>query len=436
MEKELYRNLRLYRNVFEGGQSKGSFIIQSDGSMYPATQNKTLWGTASASYIPQDFRLNPHVVTSGTNILQLFPNSPVQLPAFFKLAKSPFNIFAEAATMELVSMMSGTTSFNCPVSIGPSEEVLYSLLTPEQKAQPAMGTLVFSFLARNENLFTFSKITKNESPTTSLSEMWKTIDEFIYSKQEEAGYTIDQMHEIALLAKQTVAYQYLCRDMFGDVDFSSRNAGMVYNENTGEMFAAPQFDFGEALNILNTTKIKPLQLESIEMYPEFLRTPERIAKIKENNQARIERRASSPSKLAEIDTFAEQSQENMMFICKRCPEVARLFLQDVANLKSTNPVPGIVSKYAGEGNLITEEQGQMATEFITARINVYEQRLTENLQQYGPQIVTEQNETASSVEATTQGNGVVDNSHFVVTVIEKPNHQSDVPTADTAHPEQ
>ena len=78
----------------------------------------------------------------------------------------------------------------------------------------------------------------------------------------------------------------------------------------------------------------------------------------------------------------------------------------------------------------------MATEFITARINVYEQRLTENLQQYGPQIVTEQNETASSVEATTQGNGVVDNSHFVVTVIEKPNHQSDVPSADTAHPEQ
>lgn len=436
MEKELYRSLKLYRNIFEGGQSKGSFIVQSDGSMYPATQNKTLWGTASASYIPQKFRLNPHVITSGTSIIQLFPNSPVQLPAFFKSAKEPFNIFAEAATMELISMMSGTTSFNCPVSIGPSEEVLYSLLTPEQKAQPAMGTLVFSFLARNENLFTFSKITKNESPTTNLSEMWKTIDEFVRSKQYETGHSIDQMNEIALQAKQTVAYQYLCRDMFGDVDFSSRNAGMVYNENTGEIFAAPQFDFGEALNILNTTKIKPLKLESIEIYPEFLRTPERIAKIKENNQARIERRASSPSQLAEIDTFAEQSQNNMVFICKRCPEVATLFLQDVANLKLANPVPEIVSKYAGEGNLLTEEQGQMATEFITARINVYEKRLTENLQQYRPKIVEEQTESDTSVETTTQGNEFVHDSHFVGTVIEKPIFQSDTPTTTTPPQEQ
>ncbi|MBQ3214259.1 MAG: hypothetical protein IJB10_04570 [Clostridia bacterium] len=422
MEKELYKSLRLYRNVLEGGQSKGSFIIQSDGSMYPATQNKTLWGMASASYIPQEFRLNPNVITAGTNILQLYPNSPVQLPAFFKLAKSPFNIFAEASTMEIISKMGGTTSFNCPVSIGESEEVLYSFLTPEQKEQPAMGTLVFSFLSRNENLFTFSNITKKESPTTSLTEMWKTIDRFVLSKQDETGHSLQEMQAISLVAKQQLSYQFLCRDMLGDVDFSSRNAGIVYNEGTGEIFIAPQFDFGEALNILYTTKIKPLQLESIEMYPEILRTPEIMARVEKNNQARIERRATSPTELAKTETFAEQSVENVRLICKYFPEVAQSFLQDVANLKLTNPIPEIVAKYSGEGNLLTTEQGQMAEEFITARINTYEQRLTENLQQYAPKIVMPEE---SVVEPTNTEETVVDESCFTVVNLDNTNTQTD-----------
>ena len=431
MEKELYKSLRLYRNVLEGGQSKGSFIIQSDGTMYPATQNKTLWGMASASYIPQEFRLNPNVITAGTNILQLYPNSPVQLPAFFKLAKSPFNIFAEAAAMEIISKMGGTTSFNCPVSIGESEEVLYSFLTPEQKEQPAMGTLVFSFLSRNENLFTFSNITKKESPTTSLTEMWKTIDSFILSKQDETGHSLDTMKAAALTAKQQLAYQFLCRDMLGDVDFSSRNAGLVYNEGTGEIFAAPQFDFGEALNILFTTKIKPLQLENIEMYPEFLRTPDNIARVKQNNQMRIERRATSPAKLAETPTFAEKSEENIILICKNFPEVAHAFLQDVANLKLTNPIPEIVAKYSGEGNLISAEQGQMTEEFITARIDLYEQHLIEDLQQYGPKYDFTTTEEAVSVGPVDPVESATDESCFTVADLENPNTQAKVDTPKT-----
>lgn len=436
MEKELYKSLKLFRNVLEGGQSKGSFIIQSDGSMYPATQNKTIWGMAEAEYIPQEYRLNPNVITAGTSILQLYPNSPIQLPAFFKLAKSPFNIFAEAATMEIVAKLGGNTSFNCPVSVGESEEVLYSLLTPEQKEQPAMGTLVFSFLSRNENLFTFSNITKKESPTTSLTEMWKTIDRFILSKQDETGHSLETMKAIALAAKQQLSYQFLCRDMLGDVDFSSRNAGLVYNEGTGEIFAAPQFDFGEALNILYTTKIKPLQLESIEMYPEFLRTPEIIERIKNNNQMRIEKRATSPAELAKTETFAGKSEENIVLICKNFPEVAYQFLQDVANLKLNNPIPEIISRYSGEGNLISEEQRQMSEEFLITRIDLYEQHLTENLQNYGPKC-----DFAPTTEepANIEDHSIVDESNFSDAFLRNPNSQAKIDTAKTlilTNPEQ
>ena len=194
-----YRSLKLYRNFFEEGTSKGSFTIHDGGRMYPQTRNQTYWGLASASFIPQEFKDKHNVITSNTNKT----TDASQLSAFFKFSKTNFNVFAEAVGMEIASCFNTKTSFNCPVVLTPSEPTLYSKLSEEQKSSPVMGSLVFSFLGRNETLFTFGSIVHTEAPSTNIVDMCKTIDKFIVEKNNENSTDVYQkLSETSLTASE------------------------------------------------------------------------------------------------------------------------------------------------------------------------------------------------------------------------------------------
>ena len=374
-----YRSLKLYRNFFEEGTSKGSFTIHDGGRMYPQTRNQTYWGLASASFIPHEFKDKHNVIVSNKS------TDASQLSAFFKFAKTDFNVFAEAVGMEIASCFNTKTSFNCPVVLTPSEPTLYSKLTEEQKSSPVMGSLVFSFLGRNETLFTFGSITHSEAPSTNIVNMCKTVDRFIMEKHHSNLIGAYQnLSQMSLSAKQDLCYQCLFRDCFGDVDYSTRNSGLIFNEDTGEIKTAPQFDFGELMGVLYSSKMVPPVLDSIENYAEHVRPFIKPEIIEKNNIAKIEKYNSSPTQLAQIQTLGDISEENMAAICHSFPEVAYQFLQDLNAFNQSNALPNIVEKYSGEDNLVPTEQGQMAIEFLNARAQIFSQQLSENLQQYAP----------------------------------------------------
>lgn len=373
--KNKYKILKLYRNLFEERSSKGSFMILDGGNMYPRTRNTTCWGLVSASFIPPQYKDNLNVVTPLREYTR--PEDASQLSAFYKFQKTPFNVFAESVGMEIASRFRTPTCFNCPVILPPSETTLYSMIEGE-KPDVVMGTLVFSFLNRSQSLHTFASITKNEAPVTNINDSYETIDRFIVAKNP-GSFTPEKMHTMALSAKQDLSYQFLVRDCFGDVDFSSKNSGLIYDTEGERIFCAPHFDFGETMNILYTSKIKELQLESLDKYPDSVK-PFMAQHIEAINAAKINKHNASTYSIAKMETMSD-SQKNRDSICQEYPEVAVAFLQDLQAFQQSKALPEIVKQYSGENDLVSTETGDMVVEFLDWRMQIYTQQLLVDLSQ-------------------------------------------------------
>lgn len=370
-----YKTLELYRNLFEERSSKGSFRILDGGSMYPQTKNKTCWGLASANFMPAHHKNNLNVVTPLREYSR--PDDATQLSAFYKFQKSNFHVFAESVGMEIASRFRVPTCSNCPVILPPSETTLYSMVEGE-KPDVIIGTLVFSFLNRNQSLHTFASITRNDTPVTNINDNYETIDRFIIDKNP-GNYTAERMGAMALSAKQNLSYQFLLRDCFGDVDFTSKNSGLIYDPENDSISCAPHFDFGELMNLLYTSKVKELELDSLENYAENAR-PFIAPHIEAINAAKIAKHNAPTYSIAKMETMSD-SQKNRDAICREYPEVAVAFLQDLQAFQQSGELPKIIEQYSGENDLVSTETGTMATEFLDWRMQIYTQQLLVDLSQ-------------------------------------------------------
>lgn len=350
-------------------------MILDGGNMYPRTKNTTCWGLVSASFIPPQYKDNLNVVTPLREYVR--PEDASQLSAFYKFQKTPFNVFAESVGMEIASRFRTPTCFNCPIILPPSETTLYSMIEGE-KPDVVMGTLVFSFLNRSQSLHTFASITKNETPVTNINDSYETIDRFIVSKNP-GTFTAERMSAMALGAKQSLSYQFLFRDCFGDVDFTSKNSGLIFDPNDDSILCAPQFDFGEVMNILYRSKIKELELESLDKYPESLR-PIMAPYIDQINAAKINKHNAPTYSIAKLETMAD-SQENRDSICQQYPEVAVAFLQDLQAFQQSGDLPKIIEQYSGENDLVSTETASLCVEFLDYRMQIYTQQLLVDLSQ-------------------------------------------------------
>ncbi|MBQ3047880.1 MAG: hypothetical protein IJD48_02575 [Clostridia bacterium] len=70
-------------------------------------------------------------------------------------------------------------------------------------------------------------ISQTEQPISNLKTNLETIKAFVLNKHHNHPFKVNA-DEITSLRKEYV-YQYLLRDCFGDVDFTSRNSGLIHN---------------------------------------------------------------------------------------------------------------------------------------------------------------------------------------------------------------
>lgn len=367
----------LYKNLFEEGTAKGSFFIDDKGLMAPRTRNITLWGLASSLSIPEEFRNNPNIVTSLKHKLPTSPETP--LSAFFKFQKTLTSTFTEAVGMEIASHFNTPTCFNYPANIDDSPNSLYRAVCPYLDTKTQYGNMIFSFLGRDEELVTFYKMAVAQETSYDVMTLTELVPNFVSSHLPQLSST--QAKNTISNIQQNFAYQYLLRDYLGDIDFTSKNSGIILNRQLGYARIAPNFDFGEILNHLITNKFSKPELDSVENYPEYLRSIMTQDKIDKINASKLERYNTPVSEIAKRNTFDDKSDINIQFICRAFPQVAERFKQDLGAFSESGLLPQIIGKYVGEDNLITEEQGSLCLEYFEERSKVFDRKLEDNLSQ-------------------------------------------------------
>jgi len=372
-----YRELKLYQNIYEENSSMGSFIIGKFGNMMPRTRNTTIWGVTSSSYIPRSIRKLPNVVTSVKGELAKYPE--VQLSAFYKFSKTDYGVAIESIGREIATHFNTKTCFNCPVHIDKSQNSLFHYnneIHPEEDRQ--IGTLVYSFLGKNERLYTFAKIMGTECGENTFASYCNAISHFVSSTIPDNK----QMQDVLCynLSKE-FAYQYLLRDYIGDVDFTSRNCGLVLNEETKEITLAPGFDYGEAFNILTSSKFAQPKMVTRSFYPDEVQETIPQEQIDELNEISLHKYYASPTELANKNTFGSTTERNLSLITRLYPDVALDFLIDMKTFAQNGTLEKIVNNYSGENNLLTPQQGEQIKEFMDARTLFFGRELANELGQ-------------------------------------------------------
>lgn len=372
--------VKLYRNIFEEGTTKGSFFITESGIMTPRTKNVNLWGLTSSSSIPPKYKANPNVVTSVKQQLQ--DCAPTQLPAFFKFQKNPTSGFSEAVAMEVSTHFNTRTSYNYPAHIDQSENSLYFFAQNQlPEPQSDFGSLVFSFLSKDEELVSFYKMARSQEISTDFMTISSLIPSFVANNLPNLSK--DELSQLTTEINRDYAYQYLLRDYLGDIDYTSKNAGIIINKNAGYATLAPNFDYGESMNLLTEAKFKPPKLDKLEDYPENTRQfmSQVIDKI---NESKLKKYNASPKEMAQQNTFEDKSELNIRFICTTYPDVAEAFRQDLQAFISSGQLPQIMGQYAGKDGLVTPEQADMCVEYLEERGAIFENKLTTHLEKVVP----------------------------------------------------
>ena len=368
-------------------RSKGSFIVSPEGNMSPKTRHSTIWGKIDYSLIPYPFIANKNVVIPTNNSTLNEDGTPNDVSGFYKFSRSNFNVFAESLAMRVASLFDTKTCYNCPAKLNKDEDSINKALKDTVELNH-IGTMVVSFLGKDEYLHTFANIGHDCSPNSDVQKNSNYIKEFVCLKNKDA--TAEEKTEIYTRLQKEYAYQYLFRDFFGDVDFTSRNSGLVHNMATNEITVAPQFDFGEVLNVLLAYKFSEPKFDSLENYPEHIRPFMKQETIDATNARRLEKYNATPTELGRIYTYGEEDcLFNIKYITKTMPDVTYSFLQDLNNFNNYGYMPVLIQECSNESSLITDEQVHMTQEFLQSRMDFYSEQLKVALQNYAPDFLAE-----------------------------------------------
>lgn len=363
-------------------RSKGGFYISPSGRMSPQTRHSTIWGKLDYDLIPEEFKTSKNVVIPTNNSTLDEFGTPTAVSGFFKFSRSNFNVFAENLGMKIAYLFNTRTSYNCPARLNTNEHSILDALSTVNDQNNSIGTMVVSVLGLNECLYTLANISGVEQPISDLKTNLSTIKNFVFDKHASCPLS-QKAQEIKTLRNEYV-YQYLFRDCFGDVDFTSRNSGIIYNNATGQISLAPHFDYGEMLNILLTSKLTPPKLDSIENYNETLRPFVKQESIDRANALKLAKFNSSAKELGKIDTFGEESLKNISHIAQKYPEIGAQFLKDLCAFNEAGYMPVLVEECSNEHTLATDEQVNLSQEFLQSRMDTYTKQLYSALQTYAP----------------------------------------------------
>ena len=372
------------------GRHKGDFFVSDTGVMSPKTRNRAIWGAVHIKDILQTSFLFDENFMFGFGSHRLEGDVPVRLSAFFKFQKSNFNVFAESTGMELAYYFNTKTSYNCPAKLDLNEKSIKDALnTISPENSDTYGTLVFSMLEKDEKLYSFSRIQQQEEPTSDIRANLKSIRDFVQEKMPCQSQNYESLIE---KMERNLCYQYLFRDCFGDVDYTSKNSGIIFNENTKEMRLAANFDFGEMLSILYNTKlVKPKLLDTNILSEAEKAIPGFVESIEKSNQAKLEKYNIPAYELGKnMQTFGDETIKNVDYICSTHPEVAIVFLNSLQEFKQSGILPVLISETSRNEQavescgkiapLISEDEQNMVVEYLNGKLETYEETLTSSLQ--------------------------------------------------------
>lgn len=363
-------------------RSKGGFYISPNGCMSPKTRHSTIWGKINYDLIPYEFKNLQQIYIPQSACEFNEKGEPESVSGFFKFSRSNFNVFAENLGMKMSCFFNTKTSYNCPARFDRSHASILDALSNITDQNNGIGSMVVSVLGENDYLYTLANISQNEQPISDLKTNLNTIKEFVFDKHKDRTFrekatTVQQL-------KQEYVYQYLFRDCFGDVDFTSRNSGIIHNSKTNDITLSPQFDYGEMLNILSTSKFTPPKLDSIENYDETIRPFIKQESIDLSNAQKMQKFNSSPEELGRINTYGEESLRNIDFISQKFPNVGIEFLKDLNKFNDLEYMPLLVRSCSNEFTLATNEEVEMSKEFLQSRMETYSQQLYSSLQKFAP----------------------------------------------------
>ncbi len=362
-------------------RSKGSLHIEEDGHVISRSQHQTIWAKVDKEAIPAPIMHFDNIVIPTKNR----ESKTGKASAFFKFCKNDFQIYSETLGMRIASLFPGTkTCYNCPAILDKNKPSIQDALTKVNDVNDGKGMLVYSLLDKNEYLYTLMDASKIEKPVSLVEENFKTIQKFIGEKRTD----LDLRSRIGLgfNLKKEYAYQWLFRDCFGDVDFTSRNAGIIHNTETNEVRLAPQFDFGEMLNILYKNKFCEPTLDKIENYAGLPNQDKIQEMIERVNASKLAKHNASPTELAKLDT-TDTTQDNITYLTSKQPDIVCSFLKDLNFFNEAQYASVLVREYSDNYNLIPKEQVDMVLEFIQARMDYFSQNLVEGLQQNSPEFL-------------------------------------------------
>jgi len=392
-------------------RSKGGFHIDPSGCMMPRTRHSTIWGKIDYDLIPEEFKLMTNVSIPTSNYTLNEFGIPNSVSGFFKFSRSNYNVFAESLGMRMASLFKTKTCYNCPARLNQNEDSISHALKQTVDENNNLGTMVVSILGLNDYLYTLANISQVEQPISNLETNLNTIKSFVFDKHKDKPLR-EKVAEITSL-RQEYVYQYLFRDCFGDVDFTSRNSGIIHNPESNKIELAPQFDFGELLNVLLVSKLTPPKLDSIENYDESLRPYVKQEAIDAANASKLQRYNSTPTQLGTINTFGEESLTNITFLAQKYPSVAIDFLKDLIEFNEAGYMDILVLECSNDFTLATKEQVAMTQEFLQSRMDTYTYQLYTSLQTYAPnelqdsEIIIKKNEQDGTEQITLNQNNLI-----------------------------
>jgi len=244
-----------------------------------------------------------------------------------------------------------------------------------------IGSTVFSMLGDNERLFSLALIYGKEADLHDVNDYTSIIDNFFYYKMRNS---IDEIKGDQEQIKRDFLKQYLFRDAFGDVDFSLRNSGIIYNDETKQATIAGHFDFGEMFGVLYASKLTKPELTDINVLPEYMRNnPKFVEPIENGNKLKLEKYNMSPYDLGlNFHTYGNDSINNIKYISKEYPDVLLEFLTKLRNFRKSNYLELIIKESSGDEirQLLTPQEQRYVIEYLNGKLDGYEKTLVEELQ--------------------------------------------------------
>lgn len=164
-----------------------------------------------------------------------------------------------------------------------------------------------------------------------------------------------------------IVRSFLLRELLGDCDFTAYNGGIVLNRKKHKLKYAPNFDYGECLNMLirkrldvnsNTNNVPQSVLDNL---PENVR--EALSKSSNNKKLPVEEIAQMYSN--------STSEENLKFILENYQYGTKEFFDNLSNAIRTNAFDSVMEWYTqtyhnGEP-LLTQNEAEDIKNFLRFR---------------------------------------------------------------------